>query len=299
MDLYQLRYFLAVVETGNFSRAAERAFVSQPTLSAGIKKLETELGSPLFNRGARSVTLTDTGNRFLPRARTIIYECNAALQEARGKPSARRLRLGVHRFVPGNHLAPLLEDFKKAHPDIQIALKEGTAEQLQALLDENRIDVALTLPAPDGPRTGFERLFSTRCVLLLPLTHPLLSRPYVGLQDLNRLDFVHRSHCPTAAEVTRTFAKKGVNPNIVYRTDENNKALSYVAAGVGLCMAPDILYHPGVTQRPVEGITISRSVGLVTPATQRNELVESFRLFATSHDWHPKRQGSSNLDWAR
>ena len=85
MDLYQLRYFLAVAETHNFSRAAERAFVSQPTLSAGIKKLETELGTPLFHRGKRNTTLTETGARFLPRARSIIYECNAAKQEAAGK----------------------------------------------------------------------------------------------------------------------------------------------------------------------------------------------------------------------
>ena len=168
MDIYQLRYFLAVVETSNFSRAAERAFVSQPTLSAGIKKLETELGTLLFNRDARKISLTEAGLRFLPHARTIIYECNAAKSEVTRKAPVQRLPLGILRSVPTERLAALLRDFGKAHPGIQISLKDGSVAQLQSWLGERRIDLAFSvMPEPESD-LRFERLYSWKYVLAVP-----------------------------------------------------------------------------------------------------------------------------------
>lgn len=299
MDIYQLRYFLAVVETSNFSRAAERAFVTQPTLSTGIKKLEKELGAPLFSRDARKISLTDAGRRFLPRARTIIYECNAAKSEIIRKNPVQRLQIGLLRSLPTTTLAALFNDFGKAYPDIQISLKDGNVAQLQSWLGERRIDLAFSImPEPESD-LRFERLYSWKYGLAVPLKHPFANRNSVPLKQLDRLDFVHRTHCESETELTRTFSNAGVNPHIIFRTDQDEKALAFVGAGLGLCMIPDNLWAADVAHIPVEGVNIGRTIGLIWPADQENELIRSFQLFAASHDWHPRRAAGKNLDWAR
>ncbi|MBL4741214.1 MAG: LysR family transcriptional regulator [Sneathiella sp.] len=299
MEIYQLRYFLAVVETRNFSRAAERAFVSQPTLSAGIKKLEIELDARLFDRRTRNITLTEAGQRFLPRARTVIYECNAAKQEILRKTASQRLQVGVLRVIPIKELSLLLADFKKAQPDVQIAIKEGNSEQLQIWLEEGRIDIALDTAPAGREKTHFEHLFNTKCVLAVAKSHPFSGRTSIPLSLLNRLDFIHRSHCITEVETTRTFAREGVNPHIVFRTDEDSKALALTASGLGLCMLPDIITGPNIQHIPVDGININRTIGLSYLKDNEDSLIHSFRLFATSHKWKPQKGASENLEWAR
>ncbi|OUR77471.1 hypothetical protein A9Q83_11005 [Alphaproteobacteria bacterium 46_93_T64] len=298
MDIYQLRYFLAIAETRNFSRAAERVFVSQPTLSAGIKKLETELGAQLFNRSKRNTTLTEVGLRFLPRARTIIYECNAAKQEAHGNKPALRLQLGFHRILPIEQITTLLADYRKSHSAVQIALKEGTSEQLESWLDDKRIDVAISTPPTMPRKSEYERLFTTKCLLAMAASHPFAGRSSVTMQQLERQDFIHRSHCLTETEVTRTFARGGVNPHIVFRTDEDHKAQALVAAGLGFCMIPDILLSPGIKLISVDNVNISRNFGLSWHGDTDNELIRSFRLFASSHKWKPLKSELQNLEWA-
>jgi DNA-binding transcriptional LysR family regulator len=299
MDLYQLRYFLAVVETRNFSRAAERVFVSQPTLSAGIKKLETDLGTPLFNREKRNISLTEAGNRFLPRARTVIYECNAAKMEAGGKKAALRLQLGIHPIMPIRQITRLLTDYRKSHPDVQIAIKEGSPEQIESWLDEGRIDAALSIPPALSDKFEFTRLFTTKCLLALSQSHPLASRTIITLPQLNRQDFIHRSHCVTEIEVTRTFARANIIPQIILRTNEDDKAIAMVTAGIGLCMMPDIIQAPGLIHTPVEGVNITRTFGLSWMPENDNDLVQDFRLFARSHIWKPRSVAAQNLEWAR
>jgi len=299
MDIYQLRYFLAIVETSNFSRAAERAFVSQPTLSVGIKKLETELGTQLFNRGSRVITLTEAGHRFLPHARTVIYECNAAKQELSQNAPVKRLRLGILRGQPTTALSALLADFGKTHTDIQISLKEGTLNQLQAWLSENRIDLAFTVAPETETKASFERLYSWKYMLAVPQNHPFANRNSVPLKQLDRLEFVHRTHCESGTEITRTFSNAGVNPHIIFRTDQDEKALAFVGAGLGLCMMPDIHTAPNITLLPVDGINIGRTIGLTWHTTENQEYIQSFRLFATSHEWRAERFAAQSLNWAR
>jgi len=299
MDIYQLRYFLAVVETRNFSRAAERVFVTQPTLSAGIKKLETELGAQLFNRSKKETSLTEVGLRFLPRARTVIYECNTAKQEALGNKPSLRLQVGFHRILPIAQMTTLLADYRKNHPTVQIALKEGTSKQLEGWLEDKRIDVSISTPPGDPQKIEYERLFTTKCLLAMASSHPFASRASVTMQQLERQDFIHRSHCLTETEVTRTFARGGVNPRIVFRTDEDNKALNLVSAGLGFCMLPDILATPGIRLLSVDTVNISRNFGLCWYGEVENDLVRSFRLFASSHKWKPQKTELRNLEWAR
>jgi DNA-binding transcriptional LysR family regulator len=299
MDIYQLRYFLAVEETRNFSRAAERAFVSQPTLSAGIKKLELDLGVQLFNRGRRNITLTEAGQRFLPRARAVIHECNAAKQEVRGNTPARRIQVGILRVLPMAQIAALLADFRKRHPDVHLALKEGTTEQLESWLEDRRIDLAIGIRPTNNSRHHYDRLFVTRLVLAAGHQHPITDRGVVILPMLNRLDFIHRSHCLLETETTRTFAREGIKPQIIFRNDEDDKALAMVRAGLGLCMIPDFLSAEGVVQINVQGLHLTEAIGLSWRDDKTNDLQRSFRLLAASHKWSSPRETTQKLDWVR
>jgi len=299
MNIYQLRYFLAIAETHNFSRAAERVFVSQPTLSAGIKKLETELGTLLFNRNKRNITLTEAGLRFLPRARTVIYECNAAKQEIHGDTPASRLQIGIQRTLPIEHITRLLSDFRKSHSSAQIAIKEGSPEKLESWLEEGRIDIAVSTPPANTSNIEFNRLFSTKWLLAMSRNHLFSSRSSVTLQQLAHQDFIHRSHCLSETEVTRIFARAGVRPHIVFRTDEDGKAQALVAAGLGFCMMPDILGTSKISLVPVEGVSVSRQFGLCWQTDKDTDLARSFRLFAGSHKWATQQSGPHNLEWAR
>ena len=299
MDLYQLRYFLAVVETENFSRAAERAFVSQPTLSTGIKKLEVEFGAPLFNRDKRRITLTAAGSRLLPRARTIIYECNAAKMDASDHSAMQRLQIGIHPLLPIKQLARLLSDYRKSHSEVQIALKEGSAEEIERWLDEGRVDIAIGLPPSVEGKFQFEKLLTTKCVMAMSRNHPLASRTSIPMPILSRRDFIHRSHCVTETEVTRAFSRAGVNPHIVFRTNEDEKAISLVNEGVGICVVPDILTAPGLVLTPIEGINISRTLGLSWSEEKMTDLIRGFQHFAGSHSWKGRIATPQNLEWAR
>ncbi|WP_025899863.1 LysR family transcriptional regulator [Sneathiella glossodoripedis] len=299
MDLYQLRYFLALVETHNFSRAAERAFVSQPTLSAGIKKLETELGVTLFHRSKKHISLTEAGNKFLPRARSIIYECNAAKQEAAGTAQSTRLQIGLHRVLPIEHVANLLADFQKTYPDTQIALKEGSSETLEGLLSDGRINVAISTPTQTESGYRFERLFTSKCLLAVSKRHSFATKNSIDLSQLDRMDFIHRSHCITETEVTRAFSRASIRPHIVLRTDEDEKARALVSKGLGFCMMLDVLLTSEITFLPVNGLNISRQFGLIWQDSAKNELADAFRLFAASHNWINRSSEPANLEWAR
>ena len=123
-ELYQLRYFLALVETGSFTKAAARANVTQPTLSAGIKKLESQLDVKLFQRTSRRVFLTEAGTRFLDHAKAILYECNQATQDLKGATSRTVLRLGVLRTIPGSLISGLLGDFRRSEVGAVVELFE-------------------------------------------------------------------------------------------------------------------------------------------------------------------------------
>lgn len=299
MDIYQLRYFLAIVETGNFSRAAERAFVSQPTLSAGIKKLEAELGVTLFNRAPRKTSLTDAGRRLLPHARTILHECNAAKSEVSHKSPLRRLQLGVLRTAPSARLSALIGDFMKAQGDLQISIKDGTPAQLLRWLDEGRVDLALSVRPETQSGLHFTRLYKWKYMLAVPAGHPFAGRRVIPLKELDRMNFLHRTHCEAESELTRSFASAGVNPHIVFRTDQDEKALALVAAGLGLCMMPDILTAPGVVLLPVDGININRTLGLLRQKEEESDLIRSFQMFAGSHGWYSDQSSSKSRAWTR
>src|SRR6202008_3903610 len=139
MELYQIRHFSAVAETGSFTKAATRAAVTQPALSASIAKLEEELGVRLFHRSPKSVTLTTAGHRFQITADGILDACNRVKAELQATTADRPLRIGVLRTLPSAHLARLVETLQRGLAGTRIELIDGTRDELHAQLSGRKL----------------------------------------------------------------------------------------------------------------------------------------------------------------
>lgn len=263
MELYLLRYFLSLVETGSFTKAASACLITQPTLSAGIKRLEDQLGVPLFVRSNKRVFLTTAGTRFLPRAKAILHEVNLATADIADADTATVLRLGVLQTLPVRWVADLLAAFAEFHPGIRFDLFDGTEQELLNRLDERGIDFALSLRrVEDGTSVP---LFDEGYSLALSHHHPLADRAEIRGEDLANDNMIVRSRCEVLSETSRHFTDRNVRPPLVYRTPQDERALAMVGAGIGVTVMPDSYFAADVVRIPMTGFTPRRTVALFLP----------------------------------
>lgn len=259
IDRYLLRYFLAVIDHGNFTRAAENCHVTQPTLSLGIARLEQIVGQPLFHRTNRRVDLTTAGARFAHHARRIEAEFNQAERAIQHEERKEVVRLGVLTSLPTSLIAGIARSLQEAS-DIQVEFVEGRARELVERLSSARIDAALTLSR--AGRARFEPFFSEGYRLAMPAAHPLAGEREVGAEALADNVMIVRRHCELLPETSRHFTQRGVRPFFAARTTSDDRALAHVAAGVGVTVMPDCFEAPGVARIALQGFDHVRTIGL-------------------------------------
>ncbi|MBL4837330.1 MAG: LysR family transcriptional regulator [Kordiimonadaceae bacterium] len=264
MDVYLLRYFIAVVETGSFTRAAGKVFVTQPTLSAGIKKLEGQVGQLLFERSNRRVFLTDAGTRFLPRAKAILHECNLAMQSIQDSVSTPVLRLGVLTTLPNRAVGQLVAEFRAKADNVTIEIVDGTEQELLNRLEDRSLDYALSLYRGQNIEAAIP-LKKEKYVFILPLTHALASQVRVSAEDLHEDYMIVRSRCEVLSETSRYFTDRNIRPRLVYRTSNDGRAVEMVAAGIGGTVVPESLVNQRVKAFTLDGFDYSRQLALFKP----------------------------------
>jgi LysR family hydrogen peroxide-inducible transcriptional activator len=243
MELHQLRYFCAVAEAGSFSRAAEQSHVSQPSLSQQIMKLEDELGARLFDRLGRSVRLTETGQTFLPRARAVLRE----LEAARGDVVEQKLSIGgsvtigVIPTVAPYFLPQRLTRFSRKHPQVQLTVVEEITPALLELLRASKADLAiLALPIRGHEFETFpllvEPLFAA-----LPQGHKLAKRRSLSLKDLRSQPFLllRDGHCFRDTAVAACDRAR-LHPQIIFESGQFSSLLSMVGACMGVSIVPEM-----------------------------------------------------------
>lgn len=243
MEFHQLRYVCAVAETGSFSRAAERCEIAQPSLSQQVLKLEEDLGAKLFDRLGRSIRITEAGRAFLPHARSILEQMEAARLSVADKNEDVRGSVAVG-AIPT--IAPYLmprytADFAKKYPDAKLRIVEDTTPILVEGLRDLSIDLAiLALPLRHKDLELFpirsEPLFAA-----LPKDHPRAAQESVSLKSLRGERFVmlRDGHCfRDLSIVTCTHAR--ITPNIAFESDQFSSVLGMVAAGVGISLVPEM-----------------------------------------------------------
>jgi DNA-binding transcriptional LysR family regulator len=285
LELYQIRHFVAVAETGSFTRAAIRAAVSQPALSVSIAKLEEELGVRLFHRTPKSVTLTPAGSRFHATAQEVLDACNKVKAELRANIADRPLRIGVLRTLPSAQLARLIETLQGALPETRIELVDGTQEQLHAQLSNRKLLACISLKEGSEPGQRSVELLEEDYGLVVGLKHRFAFYESIQLSDLNGERFIVRTHCEGYESTRKLLLERGIRSQIVYRTDQDDRALALVGAGLGVALMPAIFNAPNVKKVPVRDLDAKRVISLHWNADVADDRLDRLVAFATTHNW--------------
>lgn len=251
MNLRDLGYLVALADLRHFGKAADACFVSQPTLSTQIRKLEDELGVTLIERAPRKVMLTTTGQDVVVRARRILAEVEQMKETARRSqdPESGTLRLGVFPTL-GPYLLPhVLPKLQLRFPNLELLLVEEKSDVLLARLRDGKLDAALlALPIHDE-QLHAEFLFEEPFVLAAPAQHPLASRTMLSMDELGgeTVLLLEDGHClrDQALDVCRL---SGANEKAGFRATSLETLRQMVAAGIGVTLLPALSVHEPVVQ---------------------------------------------------
>lgn len=263
MDRYLLRYFLAVAELGSFSKAAQRVSVTQPTLSVGIAKLEQEVGARLFERTTRRVSLTPAGSKFLQHARRITQEYEAALREVSDTPQLKRVRAGILSTIPARDLERVVAQHARNSSGEALEILDSTERDIANRLSDGRLELAITILRPGLESFAQEKLRNEPYVLFVSANHKLSGVEEIEGGALAGETMIVRRQCEGLPEISRYFTNRDVRPSFSLRTLSDDRAMSMVAAGLGVTVAPASFKAPGLAAVNLGGFDLSRDVGLV------------------------------------
>lgn len=268
MEMQQVRYFLALSRTLNFTRAAEQANVSQPALTRAIQQLEHELGGPLFHRERSRTHLSELGRIMLPYFETIQVQSEAARTHAKSlkKLETATLKMGVMCTIGPQILSDLFLQFGAAHPNVDLEVQDRAAHELLEMLSSGQLEMAL-FGLPEGPDLRFHSLplFKERFVVAVPPGHRLAAKNVVSSADLHDEAYVNRSNCELYDYAKREFRSRGVILRKVFSSERDDWVQGMIRAGMGFGFFPELcVTDPGLVTRRLVDPEFVRTIMLVT-----------------------------------
>ena len=280
MTLTELKYVVAVAETRHFGKAAERCFVSQPSLSASVKNLEEELGVQLFERGKRGVFVTEAGEQIVAQARRALEEADRVKSVARqGRdPLKGALRLGIIHTVAPYLLPDLVGALRRAAPDMPLDVEENTTATIDRMLRAGELDaIVLALPY-EAPGIETIPLYEETFRVVAPARHPLARRKNVAVEELDagELLLLPVGHCfrDQVLDACREFSRP---PEAGRQGNSLETLRSMVASGLGITVLPETALTSRFTNplvksvefadpRPARRIALAARKGFHRPA---------------------------------
>ncbi len=286
MELRHLRYFVAVAEEENVSRAARKLHVSQPGLSRQIRDLEDEIGFQLLERSAKSVRLTAAGKVFLAEAREVLLHAEAAVNKARAvaKDGSGEIHVGYAPSLTVQILPPMLRAFQGEFPHVRVTLHDLSSEEMLSQLDTKKLQVALTVRPPAKMLRGLSFLEIARYAMVVAVApnHPLAKFKSISLQQVapEPLIGLNRKDYPEAhAEIKRLFAAVSLKPNLAEEHEGGTSIIAAVEAGRGIALVPSSLaciVGARVKLIPLKPALPPIPVGAVSLKENESELVKKF-----------------------
>ena len=268
MEMTEIRYFLAVCETLNFHRAAERCHVTQPALTRAVQKLEAELGGQLFCRDKGHVEMTEFGRLMRPHLRDVLDHRDHARTVARGflKLEAAPLTLGVMCTVGPVLFVAFLNTYREHHPGVEVTVVENVPTRLSELLLNGSLDVALMAqPEAFDPRLKVVPLYRERFGLAFPAGHPFEQRNTLHVSDVRDQTYLSRVNCEYRDYLIELCAEFGVGFHRGFKSEREDWIMTMVAAGMGICFLPEYsAVHPGIRHRLVSAPDVVRTVSVVS-----------------------------------
>lgn len=272
MNLRALQYFVKLAELKHFSKAANACFVSQPTLSTQIMKLEEELGVQLVERIPRKVQLTPVGREIADRARHVLRDIDQIRQAARRSrdPETGILRLGIFPTLAPYLLPHVVPGIRERFPELKLQLTEEKSEDILRMLDDGELDAGLLALPLDDDGLEMEILFEEPFMLAMPQTHPLCDRQQVSLADLDgrELLLLADGHC-LRDQALEVCALTGAHERVDFHASSMETLRQMVSADVGITLMPVLAVKPPIAQtenmstRPFSAPAPSRTIALV------------------------------------
>jgi LysR family hydrogen peroxide-inducible transcriptional activator len=269
MEVQEIRYFLAVCDTLNFTRASERCNVSQPALTRAVQNLEGKLGGPLLHRERGNTHLTELGRIMQPYFRQVLSQMEEARQRAQShvRLDASSLIIGLMCTIGPHRLIDLFSGFIKGHAGIEVYLRDASASALEEMLTKGDIDVALFC-RPEGLDDRFHTLplYRERFVVAIGPGHPFERLNAVRVKDLHQHSYLARANCEYY-DYLRGVREQigGVELKRPYTSERDDWVQCMVTAGLGFTYIPEYAVTvPGLVTRPLVEPEVFRTVSLVT-----------------------------------
>jgi DNA-binding transcriptional LysR family regulator len=272
MELRHLRYFLAVAEALNFTKAATQLRIAQPALSRQIQDLEDEIGVDLLRRSPRGVTLTAEGKLFLEEVRDILKRADESVEKVRALARGEygELHVGYAPSPSSEILPPALAAFQKDAPRVRVVLHDLASQELIAGLLDGSLDIAITVEQMDEPTAGIEFEELCRypfCAAMAP-RHPLARRKSLSLEDIVSQPLIglhRRDYSEYYRILDRMFASMKVRPRVAVECDGSSSLLTELEAGSGIAIVTNLFRHVAgkrLVFRPLSNSTECLSIGI-------------------------------------
>lgn len=290
MEMQQIRYFLAVAQELNFTRAAELCQVSQPALTRSIQALENELGGPLFHRERANTHLSELGRIMAPYLESIRAQAEAATEHARAAKAMDNVTLnfGAMCTIGPAVISDFLINFGQAHTGVQLNVCDEGAHALLDRLKGGDLEIGV-LGMPDVISEEFHELplFRERFVIVLPLDHHLAQQNAVRSKDLHKQAYINRRNCEIFDYAKSIFHANGAFMRQVFSSERDDWVLGMVRSGMGLGLFPEFsVFPPDVAVRPLIEPVIERTISLVTVRGRpHSSAVGAFVQSARLHKW--------------
>lgn len=297
MEVHEIRYFLALADILNFTRAAERCNVSQPALTRAIKSLEDKLGAgPLVHRERNNTHLTELGRIMRPYFEQVLQQMEAARSCARGFNALQNatLTVGLMCTIGPIQMVDLFANFHRRFDALDLYLRDGPVAHLEEWLSKGEIDVAICC-RPDSMDERFHTLalYDERFCVAMAADHRLARQNAVTIADLHDERYLSRSNCEYA-DYLRGLRERlgGVDLHKKYRSERDDWIQSMVLAGIGITYIPEFAVTiPGLVTRPLVDPVVTRTIQLVTVRGRpHSPSVGAFVQEVRRHPWQRCRQ---------
>jgi LysR family transcriptional regulator, hydrogen peroxide-inducible genes activator len=290
MEMHQVRYFLAVCETLNFTRAAENCNVSQPALTRAVHKLEEELGGLLLRRESSLTHLTDFGRLVRPHLEQMMAEAEAAKSTAMQflRMDNAPIKLGVMCTVGPVRFMSFLAKFGSSHPGCEVTVVEGVPAQLAELLVEGNLDLAvMAQPEASNDRLKIHPLYRERFCIAFSAGHRFREKNRIAIAEVAGETYLARINCEYNDRINEHCGERGFALRVGFRSEREDWIQTMVAAGFGICFLPEFsVTIPGVLTRPAFEPEIVRDVSLVSIAGRRfSPAVTAFAHAIRGYRW--------------
>jgi DNA-binding transcriptional LysR family regulator len=303
MELRHLRYFVAVAEELNLTRAAARLHIAPPPLSVQIRKLEIEIGADLLSREGRGIALTEAGRVFLEQARQTLAHVNRSVTLARRAANGEigHLAIGYNTVAEFGVFPQVIPAFRRRWPNVRLTFHSvRTPQQLEAL-SSDELDVGFVCPPIATDPFDIQELTREPFVAVVPVGHPLADAPEISFDALSEepLILCSRTLDPDSYnQIEQHFTRAGAVLNVAYELETSLSMINFVAMGNGCCIVPDYIRHihrDGVVYKPLGPPRILRALAIIK-RKGRGGLAESFYRFAI--DTVQGQRGHSSADQA-